>query len=121
MQVQSHHGEEGPPGLQGRQRWQELLRSLQLTPEQDARFKEIMMESWKEMEQLRKQGEPLWKQLDAMRLEQSPKLDAIRTATNRRVTEILNPEQRRKFEEFLKEADLRRRPPRGREFGPPPE
>jgi len=120
-QVQSHHREEGPPGLQGRQRWQELLRSLQLTPEQDARFKEIMMESWKEMEQLRKQGEPLWKQLDAMRLEQSPKLDAIRTATNRRVTEILNPEQRRKFEEFLKEADLRRRPPRGREFGPPPE
>jgi Spy/CpxP family protein refolding chaperone len=120
-QDQSHHREEGPPGLQGRQRWQEFLRSLQLTPEQDARFKGIMMESWKQMEQLRQPSEPLWKQLDAMRNEQVPKLDAIRTETNRKVSEILNPEQRKKFDTFLKEADtMKRRPPRGRDFGPPP-
>jgi Spy/CpxP family protein refolding chaperone len=92
-----------------------------MTPEQDARFKEIMMESWKQMEQLRKQSEPLWKQLDAMRDDQMPKLEAIRTETNRKVTQILNPEQRQKFEEFLKGAEtMRRRPPRDREFGPPP-
>jgi Spy/CpxP family protein refolding chaperone len=120
-QVQSHRRQEGPPGLQGRQRWQELLLSLRLTPEQDARFKEIMMESWKQMEQLRKQSEPLWRQLEAMRNAEIPKLEAIRTETNRKVTQILNPEQRQKFEAFLKNADMmRRHPPRDREFGPPP-
>lgn len=119
--AQNHHREEGPPGFQGRQRWQDFLRSLELTPEQDARFKEIMMESWKQMEQLRKQADPLRQQLNAMMSEQMPKLESIRAETNRKFADILNPEQRQKFESFLKEAgSMGRRPPRGRDFGPPP-
>jgi len=108
--------------MQGRQKWQQLLHSLQLTSEHDARFKEIMMESWKQMEELRKEAEPIRKQMNALMDEQGPKLDAIRTETNRRFSAILNPEQREKFDAFLKEAEsMGRRPPRGRDFGPPPE
>ena len=119
--AQSHRRQEGPPGFQGRQRWLDLLRSLQLTPDQDARFKEIMMESWKQMDPLRKQGDPLRKQLDAMRAEQMPKIEAIRAETNQKISAILNPEQRKKFDAFLKEAeDMGKRMPRGREFEPPP-
>ena len=121
-QVQSHRREEGPLGFQGRQRWQDLLRSLQLTPEQDARFKEIMTDSWKQMEQLRKQSEPLRRQMNTMMDEQIPKVEAIRAETNRKFAAILSPEQKKKFDVFLKEAEsMKRHPPRGRDFGPPPD
>ena len=120
--VRTRHREEGSPGSQGRQRWMDLLRSLQLTPEQDARFREIMMESWKEMEPLRKQMEPVRRQLDTMREEQFAKIDAIRAETNRKFAAILNQEQKKKFDSFLKESEsMGRRPPRGREFEPPPD
>ncbi len=119
---QSHRRESGPPGFQGRQKWQQLLLSLQMTPEQDARFKQIMMESWKHMEELRRQAEPIRKQMNALMEEQGSKLEEIRVETNRQFSAILNPEQKKKFEAFLKEAEtMGRRPPRGREFGPPPE
>jgi Spy/CpxP family protein refolding chaperone len=96
--------EEGPPFPQGRQRLPELL---QLTPEQDARFREIMMGSRK--------------QLEALRAEQIPKIDAIRAETNRQFSDILNPEQQKKFEAFLREWEtIRRHPPRNRDFEPPP-
>ncbi|MBN1569045.1 MAG: periplasmic heavy metal sensor [Acidobacteria bacterium] len=117
----NHRRQDGPPDIQGRQKWMNLLRSLQLTPEQDARFKEIMMESWKEMEPLRKQGEPLRRQMDAMRAEQMRKIEAIRIETNNKISAILSPEQRKKFEEFLKEAeDMGRHMSRGRKMEPPP-
>jgi Spy/CpxP family protein refolding chaperone len=120
-EVQTHRRQDGPQGVQGRQRWMELLHALQLTPEQDARFKEIMMDSWKQMEPLRKQGEPLRKQMDAIRVEQMRQIEAIRADTNRKISAILNPEQKKQFEAFLKEAeDMGRRMPRGREFEPPP-
>ena len=119
--AQNHHEQEGPPGFQGRQRWYEFLRSLQMTPEQDARFREIMMDSRKQMEELRKQMEPLEKQMNAMWEEQMPKLEAIRAETNRKFAALLNPEQKKKFDAFLKESeDVRRRPPRGRGMEPPP-
>ena len=124
----NRHREEDSPGLQGRQRWMQFLQSLRLTSEQDAQFKEIMAESrkqveplWKQQEPVLKQMDPLRKQLDAMREEQFAKLDAIRTETNRKLSAILNPEQKKLFEAFVKEAEsMRRYPPRGREFGPPP-
>jgi Spy/CpxP family protein refolding chaperone len=126
--IRSRHRDEGPPGPQGRQRWMQLLHSLQLTSEQDAQFKEIMAESrkqveplWKQQEPLLKQMEPLRRQLDAIRDSQFDKLDAIRAETNRKLSAILNPEQKKLFEAFLKESEeMRRRPPRGRDFGPPP-
>jgi Spy/CpxP family protein refolding chaperone len=128
VDVRNRHRDEGPPGPQGRQRWMQLLHSLQLTSEQDAQFKEIMTESrkqvdplWKQQEPLLKQMDPLRKQLDVMRDAQFDKLDAIRAETNRKLLAILNPEQKKLFEAFLKESqEMRRRPPRGREFGPPP-
>lgn len=103
-EARHRQGEEGPPLPQGRQRLPDLLK---LTPEQDARFKEIMQESRK--------------QLDALRAEQIPKIDAIRAETNRKFSAILNPEQQKRFDAFLKEwENTRRHPPRGRGFEPPP-
>ena len=119
---QNHRRESGSPSMQGRQKWRQLLNSLQLTPEQDARFKEIMMESWKQMEELRKEAEPIRKQMNTLMEEQEPKIGAIRTETNRRFSAILNREQKEKFDAFLKEAEsMSHRPPRGRDFGSPPE
>jgi Spy/CpxP family protein refolding chaperone len=120
--IRNHRRDEGPPGSQGRQRWMQLLSSLQLTSEQDARFKEIMAESrkqveplWKQQEPLLKQMDPLRRQLDAMRDEQFAKLDAIRAETNRKFSAILNPEQKKKFDAFLKESEeMRGHLPRGR-------
>jgi len=105
---------EGPPPPQGRQRFRP---DLQLTQEQDARFREIMTEYYKQLEALRAEQAP---KLEALRKEQSPKIDAIRAETNRKLEAILDPEQKKKFDAFLKEMEnMRRRPPRGREFRPP--
>jgi Spy/CpxP family protein refolding chaperone len=96
---------DGPQGRgQGRQRLPELL---QLTSEQEARFKEVMAESRRRLGELQN--------------EQRPKIDAIRDETNRKFLEILNDEQRKKFESFLKQMpDRRERSPRGREPEMPP-
>jgi len=94
----------GPRPPAGRQSFQELL---QLTPEQDARFKQIMAESRK--------------QLDALQGERIAKIEAIRSETNRELSSILGAEQQKKFDAFLKEiAKERRHQPRGRSFAPPP-
>jgi Spy/CpxP family protein refolding chaperone len=80
---------------------------LQLTPDQEARFRATMAESRK--------------QLDALRSEQAPKIEAIRSETNRKLSSILNEEQRKKFAAFLKEMEnRRRRSPRGRGLETPP-
>jgi uncharacterized membrane protein len=94
----------GSPGPgQERRRMADLL---QLTPEQQTRFREIMAESRRQLFQLQ--------------LEQSPKIQTIRNETNRRLLSILNEEQQKKFEGFVKEMENRRgRVPGGRQFGPP--
>jgi len=85
-----------------RQRLPELLG---LTPDQEKRFKEIMAESRR--------------QLDDLRTAEAPKIEAIRSETNRKLASILNEEQQKKFAAFLKEMEnRRRRPPRGRGFEP---
>ncbi len=91
---------------------------LQLTPEQERRFREIMSESRKQLDQLRTEEAP---KLDAIRAEEAPKLEAIRAETNRKLRAILNQEQQNKFETFLKEMESRRRRggPGGRQFGMP--
>jgi len=92
------------PRGQGRQMMSELL---QLTPEQEARYREIMEESRRKFGELQK--------------EQMPKINAIRIETNRKFSEILNDEQRKKFESFVKEWEGRReRMPRGRQPDLPP-
>ena len=88
----------------GRSRMSEMFG---LTPEQEARFREIMAESRRKLSELQR--------------EQAPKLEAIRTETNREFAKILNEEQRKKFEAFLSESQNRRdRMPRGRDTGPSP-
>jgi Spy/CpxP family protein refolding chaperone len=80
----SGHGQE-------QQRLQEILK---LTPDQEARFREIMAESRM--------------QLEGLRAEQAPKIEAIRGETNRKLESILNEEQRKKFKDFLAEMGKRR-------------
>jgi hypothetical protein len=88
---------------------------LQLTPEQDARFKEIVGESRKKMAEFRKQT-------DAFHFEQDAKTRAILSEMNRKFISILNEEQKKKFEAWQKEFEnMRRRPPRRRDFPPPPQ
>jgi len=99
-------GRPGPERGQGTGR-QGFSDMLQLTPEQEGQFREIMAESRK--------------QLDALRMEQGPKIEAIRTETNRKLMSVLNEEQKRKFSAFLEDM-AKRRPPRmgGRGMEPPP-
>jgi Spy/CpxP family protein refolding chaperone len=96
--------EGGPPPPHGQRRWPELL---QMTPEQDARFNEIMRESRQ--------------RLDALSIEQGQKIRSVLAETNQKISSILDDKQRKKFEELLKEIESwRSRERRDRRFGPPP-
>ena len=96
------NGENGPRPMPERQRLSDLL---QLSPDQEARYREIMAESRKE--------------LNALRIEQTPKIETIRSETNSKFLAILNQEQQEKFAAFLKEMENRRtRAPRTRGFEP---
>jgi len=116
----------GPPqgGRQSRQRMRELL---QLTPEQEEKFGEIMAESRKQMDAVRAQDQP---KIEAIFSEQQPKIQAIFAETNRKLMSVLNQDQQKKFEALWKEMSKRRgRSPYGgrngernggRGMGPPP-
>lgn len=82
---------------------------LNLTAEQETQFEQIVGE--------------MRKQLADVRKEQRPKIDAIRNETNHKLMSILNGEQKKKFESFIKDMnDRRMRSPRGgRDSGRPPE
>jgi len=80
----------GNPAFQRGHGHQKLSDLLQLTPEQEARFRQIMAESRKNLE--------------ALQEEQKPRLEAIRSETNRKITAILNEEQRERFTAFLEET-----------------
>jgi hypothetical protein len=73
----------------------ELSRMLQLSPDQETRFGEIMDQSRR--------------QFEAARAEMAPKFQAMRTETNKKILAILNDDQKKKFEAFLKERDARRK------------
>ena len=87
---------------------------LDLTPEQDASFKQIVAESRKQMTEFRKQT-------DAFHLEQDNKIKAIIGEMNGKFNAILNEEQKKKFAAWQKEFESKRRPPRRRDFPPPPQ
>ena len=73
---------------------QRLAERLQMSPDQEVRFREIMAESRK--------------QLEAVRAESAPKAAAIRADMNNKLLAILNDDQKKKFDEFLKEMESRR-------------
>jgi Spy/CpxP family protein refolding chaperone len=84
-------------GSGGRNHFSEML---SLTPEQDKQIKAIFDETRRQTEELRK--------------EIDPKFDAIRAQANSRIAALLSDEQKKKFEQFLKERDSsRNRNPRG--------
>jgi len=74
---------------------QRLSDLLQLTPDQQTKYKEIMEESRR--------------QLNDLQTERVPKVEAIRAEANRKILAILAEEQQKKFSAFLKETEERRR------------
>jgi hypothetical protein len=95
---------DGPPPPHGRTRLPELL---EMTPDQEKRFGEIMQESRRK--------------LDTLQVEQRPKIEAVLEETNRQIASILNEKQQKKYQEFLIELKKwRPRESRGGRFGPPP-
>ena len=108
--------ENGRPKTPERQRMPGLTELLQLTPDQEQRYKEIMSEAWKQHESLRTEQEEMW---GALRAKQAPQIKEIWAETNRKFSAILDEEQREKFDAFLKEMEtMRKRPLRGRGFEP---
>jgi hypothetical protein len=93
----------------GRRNPVRLSELLKLTPEQDAKIKAIYDET-------RRQSAALSKEM-------GPKFEAIRTQTNSRIAALLNEEQKKIFEEFLRgqQDESRNRSARGggREGGGP--
>jgi Spy/CpxP family protein refolding chaperone len=86
---------------------------LQLTPEQDAQFKETVAEYRRRMTEFRKNT-------DAFHFEQDAKIQGILSEMDRKLYSILNEEQKKKFAAWKKEFEnTRRRPSRRREFPPP--
>ncbi len=73
---------------------QSLPDLLELTGEQEAQFQEIMAD--------------FRKQLDTLRNEQTKNIQTIQSETNRRLMEIMDPEQQEKFSAFMMETGKRR-------------
>lgn len=97
--------EYGPPPPHGRQRLPEFLN---MTPEQETRFGEIMQETRRK--------------LDAVQMEQRPKIDAVVEEANQQISSILNEQQKKKFLDYLQDIkNWRSRDHGNRRFGPPPD
>jgi len=73
-----------------------LAAVLQLTPDQQIQLKGVYDE--------------LRRQLDSTRREMGEKFDTVRARANERIASMLNPEQRKRFEEYLKETRSREEP-----------
>ena len=98
------HPQGSPPPPRGHRRLPELL---EMTPEQEARFGEIMKESRR--------------QLDALQTEQQPRIEAVLAETNQKISSILDAAQQKKFADYLEDIKRWRSPDgRDRRFGPPP-
>ncbi len=84
----SHAGE---PYARGPQR---LAERLHLSSDQEVRVREILTESRKQM--------------NALRTELAPRFAAIREDTDKKISALLNEEQKKQFAEFRKEMESRR-------------
>jgi hypothetical protein len=114
-----------PGGGPGGGQW--LPELLKLTPEQSRRLMQVMEDFRDQLNDLRIEQEKTSRYQQAMeefrrlQAEQEPKIKAIETDTNRKISAILNKEQNNKFAEWQKQFEERRnRGPRGGGgFGPP--
>jgi hypothetical protein len=106
--------ENSPPKMQAPPKLSDLL---QLTPDQNQRFREIMAEAREQLDLLRIEQNEDQK---ALRTKYGPKIEAIWAETNRKFSAILDDEQKNKFDSFLKETEaLRKRPPSRRRGSEP--
>ncbi len=71
-----------------------LVERLKLSHDQEVQVRQILEGSRKKM--------------DAVRAESAPKFAAIRAEMDQKISALLNDEQRKKFEEFRREMELRR-------------
>jgi uncharacterized membrane protein len=78
----------GPPG------GQRLSDYLQLTPDQQNQFRQILAESRS--------------QIMSIRREELPRIQTVREDTHRKLAGILNEAQKEKFDQFVKEMAARR-------------
>jgi hypothetical protein len=96
----------GRPPEGGRQK--RLPEALKMNPEQEKQLNKIM-EDWRN-------------QLDSLRSTQFAKFEETRSEANQKIAAILNQDQRKDFEQYLKKMEderRNRRPPRmGRGFPP---
>ena len=83
-----------PPTFGFRERPAPLPKLLELTPEQERQFRQIMRES--------REG------IDAAREEQTPRLRELRNEMDRKIFAILSDEQKVKFAAFLKHMASRK-------------
>jgi Spy/CpxP family protein refolding chaperone len=95
-----------PPMMRDPGNNRRIAEILQLTPEQDSRFREIMADSRKEIE--------------AIRSEELPKIQSAQAEMNRRISELLTEEQRKKFEDYMNNSRQDRRGGRRNSSGSPP-
>jgi hypothetical protein len=86
-------GSRGDPPSRG-DRPMRLVERLHLSPDQEARVREILAESRKELE--------------AARAGSAPRFAAIRADMDKKISAILNNQQRKEFDELRKEMESRR-------------
>ena len=98
-------------GMVGHSLW-EWREGLGRKPEVEARFAQTLQLSPEQQEQLEAILEESRRQIDATRAEMGRKFDEVRAATNAKIAAILSDEQKKKFEQLLKEADSHGRPDR---------
>ena len=93
-------------GAQGRdpvtRRLESMTRRLDLTTEQQAEIKPILLDETAKLKELRAD-------VKLTIVEQKAKLHEIRAATNDKIRSILTPEQQQKHDALLKEASERRK------------
>jgi hypothetical protein len=91
--VVAARGSRGEPFSRG-DRPMRLVERLQLSPDQEAVVRTILAESRKQM--------------DAVRAESTPRTAVIRADMDKKISAVLNDEQKKKFDEFRKEMESRR-------------
>ncbi len=94
---------------------------LHLSTEQTKSVASIMEERRRRLDAIEKEYAPIY---GDVRAKHEPKVKAIISETNHKLSEILNEEQKKMFEDWLKKVEeMRGRggPRRQGEFGPPPQ
>jgi Spy/CpxP family protein refolding chaperone len=120
-------GNIGPGGRGGEQRErmsQWFAKMLKLTPEQNRLVSQIMDQHRHQLDDLDKKYTPIFQQAATpIRAEYAPKIKAVMDDTNRKISDILNADQRAKYSDWLNkmaEERKKRGPRNGRGFGAPP-